>query len=231
METGFDSVLTGIGGPLDCVALDWRRHVASAMNSEPLELPPTLYAALQDADSIESVADDLRTLFNLMTQAIHTGGYNYAFHQTSLEFNGSHYSVDIFYRTNGYHTGDPFYVSDSFVVIDCHKVYAMQDNDNVAESGLFDTSVGFWLSPLRDSCDASLLDSLNDRLSVGYSSHPYGELESKLIGGVWHLGSGEYAPRLIPKTYWVESRRCYVCRVADAPYVCRVDPIAPYYGG
>lgn len=215
METTFDSVLTGIGGPLDCVALDWRCHVAAAMNSEPLELPPTLDAVLLDADSIESVADDLCTLFNLMTQAIHTGGYNYAVHHTSLEFSGSHYSVDIFYRTNGYHTGDPFYVSDSFVVIDCHKVYAMQDNDNVAESGLFDTSVGFWLSPLRDSCDARLLDSLNDRLSSGYSSSPYSEFER-------HLES---------EPVWVDSRRCYICRVKDVPYLCKVELVPPCYGG
>lgn len=215
MINPFDNVLTGIGGPLERVSLDWRAHLAASMNSEPLELPDSIADRLANASTIDSVADDLAQLFNLMTRAIHTGGYKYVAHSAHLDFNGSTYSVDIFHRTNGYHAGDPFYTSDSFIVIDCHKVYAMEDNDNVGESGLFETTVGYWLSPLRESNDARLLDGLNDRLSVGYSSYPYGELEAHLIG----------------EPVWAESRKCYVCRVDCAPYLCRVDPVAPCYGG
>jgi len=230
----FDSVLTGIGGPLDSVALDWQKHVKTALNSEPLELPPTLHDALQEADSIDSVADDLCSLFNLMTQSIHNGGYTYEWTCHTIRdssLNCECLNVAIFYRTNGYHAGDPFYSSDAFVVINCSRVYAMQDNNNVGESGLFDTAIGFWLSPLRDSCDASMLDSLNDRLSIGYSSHPYCELESKLISGYWYVPPVGARAHFIGKTYWIESRGYYVCRVAGVPYVCRVDPIAPYYNG
>lgn len=210
-----DNVLTGIGGPLERVCLDWRAHLAASMNSEPLELPDCLADRLAAASTIDCVADDLAQLFNLMTRSIHSGGYKYKVHSTSLEFNDSHHSVDIFHRTNGYHAGDPFYSSDAFVVVGCYHVYAMEDNNNVGESGLFDTTVGYWLSPLRESNDARLLDGLNDRLSVGYSSYPYGELEDRLIG----------------EPTWSDSRNCYVCRVDCAPYVCRIDPVAPCYGG
>lgn len=213
-----DSLLVGVGGPLDSVCLDWYAHLTCAFNGESLELPATLRAALMAADSIDSVAKDLAQLFKLMTRANHNNGYTYKVHTTYIQehvHTTDSVRLDIFYRTNGYYAGDPFYTSDSFVVVNLLRVYALEDNDNVAECGVLDATLGFWLSPLRDSCDASILDSINDRLSIGYSRYPYGELENYL----------ESAP------VWVESRRCYVCRIKGVPYLCKVEPVPPYYGG
>jgi hypothetical protein len=205
------SVLAGIGGPLDCVRIVPGLHIEAAMNSEPFSLPPLLHDALMAASSIDSVTADLCSLFNLMTRNVHNGGYNYAVHSTYLEEFSM--AVDIFYRENGYRSGDPFYSSEAFVVIDCYKVYAMEDNDNIAESGLFDTTVGFWVSPVRDNGCQAALDSLNDRLSSGYSSYPCGELED-------HIDS--------PITY---HKGRYLARIKGIPYLCKIEPIEPYYGG
>ena len=229
-----DPLILGMGERLDCLRLDWREHKRRAFNSEPLELPPTLEAKLLAANSIDCVADDLSRLFGLMTAAIRAGGYNYVVETVYAggdDTDLGSFRLDVFYRTDGYHAGDPFYTSDSFVVVNLYEVYALQDNDNVAECGILDCTLGYWLSPLRDSCDASLLDSLNDKLSAGYSSYPYGELESALISGECITPYGDTEPRLIPKAYWSASRQCYVCRVNCAPYLCKVEPVPPYYGG
>jgi hypothetical protein len=208
-----DSVLDGIGGPLDCVRINPRRHIMAAMNTEPLDLPPMLDAALMDASTIDSVADDLCTLFNLMTRATHNGGYTYAVHSTHLDIGGCGYSVDIFYRTNGYHTGDPFWVTDSFIVVDLHRVYQLEDNATPGDCGLFETTVGLWVAPARDTGSQPELDWLNDRLSAGYSHYPYGELEANLDSPItYHKGR-------------------YLCRIKGVPYLCTVEPIEPHYGG
>lgn len=228
-----DRVLIGIGGPLDSIALNLSYHIEASLGS-PITLPALLSDAMAEHGT-DKVSGDLCTLFTLMSLNVHTGGYRYAYQ--ALHFGGDDSSLPyvhayLFYRVNGYHSGDPYYSSDSYIVIG-DNVFALTDNDNVAECGILESTVGFWASPLRPDCDANLLDPINNGISAGYSSYPYGILESYLESGEFYVarvGGNDFARR-IPKAYWIESRQCYVAKLKGIPYLCKIEPVAPFYGG
>lgn len=235
MKNPIDFVIQGIGGPLDCLSINWKFHLAASLPDGPLTLPDTLADKLAEHGA-DKCSDDLCTLFKLMTMAVHTGGYDYAYQtmriggdDSSLGFTQT---IHAFYRVNGYHCGDPFYSSDAFLVIDS-AVYALSDNDNLGECGLLDTTIGLWVTPLRDAIDASILDPINDRLSAGYSGYPYGELEDYLESGEFYSNylNGARVKARRPAVFWVESRQCYVAKIKGIPFLCKVEPVAPYYGG
>lgn len=239
-----DSVLCNLGGSLSSIAIDRDKHIAAAMNTKPLRLPDVLDQALYEAESIDSVADDLCRLFNLMTRNIHNGGYDYVLDTVNLtdtDLSGD-LSINIFCRINGYHTGGVFYPSDSFIVID-NQVYQLEDNDTVDSCGILETTLGWWLSPVHKDADPRLLDPINDRLSAFYSSSPLHELEEVLDSGYWYdrnSGTTYHNPRTqrptptahyIPDAYWVENKKEYRCRIVGIPYVCSLVPVEPHYGG
>lgn len=235
MQNPIDSVIRGVGGPLDRLSINWQSHLAASLPDGPLTLPGTLADKLAEHGA-DDCSDDLCALFKLMTMAVHTGGYDYAYQ--TLRIGGDDSSlgftqpVHVFYRTSGlYHTGDPFYSSESFLVVD-DKVYALTDS-NLAECGLLETNLGFWASSLRDTIDVRILDPINDRLSAGYSSYPYGELEDYLESGQDYetTFNGARVKARRPMAFWVESRQCYVARLRGIPFLCKVEPVAPYYGG
>jgi len=215
-----DRVLVGVGESLDSVRLSYRYHLEASLG-KPITLPPTLDAKLCDADTIDTVANDLCALFELILDEpveYVTGFTSYGEHCLTSDF-----SYAIFYPKR---KGDPYYCLDCFVVVDCYRVYRV---DSVVETGFLDWNLGYWLSPLRDGQDASLLDTYNEILSAGYSSSPYHELETIMISGWWALPPGR--PRhYVKAALWVESRQSYVCRVAGVPYLCKVEPIPPCYG-
>lgn len=235
MQNPIDSVIQGIGGPLDCLSLDWQSHLAASLPDGPLTLPDILADKLAEHGADEC-SDDLCALFKLMTMAVHTGGYTYMYETVRIGGDDSALgfteTIYVFYRVNGYHSGDPFYSSDAFLVID-GAVYALSDNDNLAECGLLETIIGFWVSPLRDNLDSKILDPINDRLSAGYSSYPYGELEDYLDSGEDYetTFNGARVRARRPAAFWIESRQCYVAKLKGIPFLCKVQPVAPYYGG
>lgn len=235
MQNPLDSVIRGIGGSLECLSINWQAHLAASLPDGPLTLPDTLADRLAEHGA-DKCSGDLCALFKLITMAVHTGGYDYMYETVRLggadSALGFTQDVHVFYRVNGYHSGDPFYTSGAFLVID-DKVYALSDNDNLAESGLLETTLGFWVAPLRDATDSRLLDPINDRLSAGYSSYPYGELEDYLESGEDYetTFNGAMVDRRRPAAFWVESRQCYVAKLKGIPFLCKVEPVAPYYGG
>lgn len=235
MQNPIDSVLQGVGGPLDCISLDWHSHLAASLPDGPLTLPETLADMLLERGA-DKCSDDLCALFKLMSMAVQTDGYDYMYEKLRIGSDdsplGFSHAIYVFYRVSGYHSGDPFYSSNAFVVV-ADKVYALGDNDNVGECGILETTVGFWIAPLRDTVDASILDPINDRLSSGYSSYPYGELEDYLESGEFYSSyvNGARVQARRPAAFWIEARQCYVAKIKGIPFLCKVEPVAPYYGG
>ena len=208
--------LINIGGPLDFVLIDWRKHLALSFESLPLTLPPVLQTLLKDATNISDIAEDFKVLFKLMTATVHNYGYDYAVH--TVRMNCDNLSIhdarlDIFYRTTGYHCNDAYHTTDSFVIVNLSEVYALNDNNTVAECGLIDTKIGYWLRPLTGDDNDRILDDINEKTSNSYSSEAYYHLEQLLK-----------APPI-----WSERRQCYLGRPKGIPFVCKIEPYGPVY--
>jgi hypothetical protein len=210
--------LINISAALDSVQIDWRKHLALSLGfgGLPLTLPPTLQAALENATDLNDIVEDFEVLFKLMTANVHNHGYDYAVKTVYLNCdNLSVHSarLDIFYRTTGYHAGDPYYTTDSFVIVNLREVYRLGDNNTVAGCGLTDTTIGYWLRPLTGDDGDGMLDDINERTSNNYSSEP-----------LYHLEQLLKAPPV-----WSDRRQCYLGRPKGIPFVCRIEPYGPVY--
>lgn len=116
---------------------------------------------------------------------------------------------------------DGFYQDDTFVVIERHLGGDVRGNygplavfrvDSLADSGFFDWVAGWYAEPLPDDADSEWPELVrwNDRLCVGYSSHPTSELRDALI-------SKEPA--------WSDRLGAYIGRLADVPFPVILHPI------
>jgi hypothetical protein len=206
---------------LECCSLSWEQHCAESLG-EPLKLPPSLADRLSEQWAIEC-EEDILALFALMT------GTKYKQVWRDNTYNSEN-DLDQFALITVYadtDCSDWCWRRDCFVVIEtgaggdprycaysAAQVYRLDDSC-IGDTCFLDWRLGYWITPISDRYDASELDQLNDRCSATYSSWPWGEL----IEGL------ESAP------VWSDKRGAFVCRPKGVPFVCTVEPVAPYYGG
>ena len=122
---------------------------------------------------------------------------------------------------------DWLWAEDVFVAVAIHQGGDVRGNygpdslyrvDSIAESGFLDVMLSWHLEPIRDSEQYEReLDRMNERLSQGYASYPYGELEGMLAAG--------------SKPAWSEKRQAWMVKVDGIDVPCTITPQAPYYGG
>lgn len=85
------------------------------------------------------------------------------------------------------------------------EVYKIESN--IAESGFFDQTLG-WIINHNDDQFNDTIQGINDKLSIGYSSYPTGQLQDKIKGEVTYS----------------EKFNSFVCRFNDLPFVTKIEP-------
>jgi hypothetical protein len=207
----------------DCPVLDSAEHVSEALG-EALELPASV-----DADRWATEQEDAlcrwfaRLTHNRYEQVVRDNTYNQE-NDLSAEF------VFSVFAPEG--CSDWVWSDDVFVVVENHLGGDVRGNygpmavyrvDRLGETGFFDLVCGWHASPINPDSVSYLADSecrelqaVNDRLLIGYSSHPTFELRNLLMDGC--------------EPVWVERLGCYVARLADVPFAVRLDVVGPSYG-
>lgn len=121
-----------------------------------------------------------------------------------------------------------FYPESSADYLWCLNVYVLIDNcdlyvcDSVAESGILEWSLGYYLEPIANAHQSVkrvsdiAVDNLNNRLSAGYSSSPYSELENQLV------------PESSP--VWSDKLQTFVGAFMNIAVPCKIYPCAPIIG-
>jgi hypothetical protein len=205
----------------ECCALDVEQHVANSLG-QPVKLPPTLEDKLSE-DWANSCEDDLLALFELIT------GVPYEQKHRDNTYNQEN-DLSAFLVWTVYapvDSPDWIWQRDVFVVIEIGaggdprysaygpaRIYHLAD-DTIGDSGFLEFTLGWWAEPIDAmKYDDATLDRFNDRITVGYSSHPYYELESLLYK----------AP------IWCERIGAYLGRFKDSPFPVKLRPIEPCYG-
>ena len=204
-------------------ALNTEHHLRQSLG-EPLKLPNAMEVLLNEhwANS-EEAEPQLLQLFALMT------GTTYQQVARDNTYNTEN-DLDSFYVWTVYadvDCPDWCWRRDVFVVIEIGsggdprycayspaRIYRLEDQC-LGDSGFFDLTLGWWAEPISERYDPRLVDPCNDRIGIGYSSHPYYELEDLL-----------YAPPI-----WSDKRQTYVGRFKGTPYPVALMPQIPYYGG
>ena len=206
----------------ECCTIDVAFHVSETLG-KPLELPEAIenLCAEHWANSDE-VEPNLLALFALMTGSTYEQVHRDNTYNHENDLSGFLvYTVyapigcrdwvwqrDVFVAVEIGSGGDPRYCGYSDA-----QIYRLED-DTLGDCNFLETTLGWWLEPIRESYDPAEIDWLNDRISCGYSSSPYYELERNTYS----------------KPIWNESRGCYLVRPKDSPYVCRAMPQEPCYG-
>jgi hypothetical protein len=205
----------------ECCSLITETHISESLGS-PLTLPPTLTDKLSEQWANEC-EDDLLALFALI------GGATYEQVARDNTYNVEN-DLSSFYVWTVYapiNCPDWCWHRDAFVVVeigaggdprycayDRARIYRL-DDACLGDTGFFDLTLGWWAEPIDsdryDECD---LDSLNDRITTGYASHPYYELRDLLIA----------------EPVWSERRQAFLGRFKDCAFPVRLLPIAPAYG-
>lgn len=201
----------------DCPTLDTEAHLENSLG-KPLTLPdsidPGIWATEQE--------DALCRWFARLTHRQYVQAARDNTCNSENDFS-SNFVFSIFQPEDA---SDWCYSDDVFVVVETHlggdvrgnygplRVYRL---DDIAESGFLDWVVGWYASPINtDSVsDCRELETINDRIRVGYSSHPTSEVRDLL----WHN----------TEPTWSEKLNCYVARFADVPFAVRLEPSEPYY--
>ena len=205
----------------DCCALDVEQHLGNSLG-QPIKLPPTLEDKLSD-DWANSCEDDLLALFRLMTGVEHEQKARDNTYNQENDLSG--FLVWTVYAPID--SPDWIWQRDTFVVVEvgaggdpryCSyspaRIYHLAD-DTVGDSNFLEFTLGWWAEPIdANRYDDSMLDSFNDRITVGYASHPYWELE-----------------RLLYKApIWCDKLGAYLGRFKDSPFPVKLRPIEPCYG-
>jgi hypothetical protein len=207
----------------ECCTLNAAEHIRESLG-EPLKLPGSLQGLLNESwANSEEAEPDLLQLFALMTgstykQVHRDNTYN---HESDLD---SFFVWSVYADTN---CKDWCWRRDVFIVVEMGsggdprysaygpaQVFRLEDVC-LGDTGFFDLVLGWWSEPIRASYDSAAIDSMNDRIGIGYSSHPYYELENLL-----------YA-----KPIWSERRNAFIGRFRGTPYPVTLMPEAPHYGG
>lgn len=206
----------------ECCAIDLDFHVAETLG-QPIKLPEAIETLCAEHwTNSDEVEPNLLALFELMTGSAYEQVARDNTYNTENDLSGFLvftvyapvgcadwcWQRDVFVAVEIGAGGDPRYCAYSGA-----KIYHL-DGVTLGDCNFFETTLGWWLEPIRDTYDPQPIDWLNDRISCGYSDSPYYELESNT-----------YA-----KPIWSESRGCYLVRPKDCAFVCRVMPIEPAYG-
>ena len=209
----------------DCPTLDTAAHIAESLG-EPLTLPDHI-----DGDGWVSEAEDaLCRWFARLThqQYEHVHRDNVYNHENDFS---SQFVFSVFAPVD---RSEWLYSDDVFITVERHLGGDVRGNyssfqvfrvDSIADSGFLDWVCGWRAEPIRSESSSDLLALLedselsaaNDRLSIGYSSHPTSELRSLLWQGT--------------EPVWSERHGCYVARLADVPFAVKLHPTEPCYGG
>lgn len=126
------------------------------------------------------------------------------------------FSIKIFYPESA---ADYFYCPNVYVLIDNCDLYVC---DSVAESGILEWRIGYYLEPIANAPQSVkkvseiAVDNLNNRLSAGYSSSSYFELVSQLV----------------PDSYpvWSDRLQAFVGAFMNVAVPCKIYPCAPCIG-
>ena len=204
----------------ECCALDINSHIEKSLGS-PIKLPPTLGDRLSDNWANEC-HDDLVSLFSLMRgveyeEKARDNTYN-------VENDLSTFMVWTVYAPVT--SSDWVWSRDAFVIVEIGeggdprysvynpaRIYDLSDS-TVGDSDFLEFTLGWWAQPIGEKYDEKELDFFNDRITVGYSSNPYYEMEQHLY----------HSP------VWVESLGCYVGRFKGCSFPVKLLPIEPCYG-
>lgn len=207
----------------ECCALSTEHHLRESLG-EPLQLPEAIETLLSEhwANS-EEAEPNLLHLFKLIT------GADYQQVARDNTYNTEN-DLDAFYVWTVYadvDCPDWCWRRDVFVVVEIGsggdprycayapaRIYRLEDAC-LGDSGFLDLTLGWWAEPISDRYDPRLVDHCNDRIGIGYSSHPYYEMADLL-----------YAPPI-----WSDKRQTYLGRFKGTPYPVALMPQAPYYGG
>jgi hypothetical protein len=208
----------------DCPTLDSAQHVREALG-KALELPEAIDAGVWATEQDEALCRWFARLTHQQyEQVTRDNTYN---QENDLSAN---YVYSVFAPVD---CSDWIWANDVFVVIESHLGGDVRGNygplavyrvDSLGDSGFFDLVCGWYASPintdaigyLRD-CEHPELQAANDRLCIGYSSHPTSEVRNLLWQGT--------------EPVWSERLGCHVARLADVPFAVRLVPTEPYYAG
>jgi hypothetical protein len=209
----------------DCPALDTEQHIENSLGL-PLQLPDHLEDALQAGWASEH-AEALQRWFARRTHSTYEQVHRDNTYNSDNDF-GSNFVFSVFAPVD---SPDWLWAHDIFVVVEIHQGGDVRGNygpalvyqvDCLAETGFLDWVCGWFASPLNSASenlsgdsDHPELRAANDRLSIGYSSHPTSELRGLLWQGT--------------EPAWSYRHRCHVGRLADVPFPVRLTPTAPYY--
>lgn len=199
----------------DCPTLDTDLHILESLG-EPIPVP----GHIDRNDWVSDAEPALLRWFAREThqqyrQAVRDNTYN-SEQDLSAQFVFTVYVPDC--------AADWCWCADAFVVIEKHLGGDVRGNygpfsvfrvDSLAETGFFDWVCGWFVRPVSSAYDAELLQSANDRLSIGYSSWPTGELRSLL-----HPGT---------EPAWCDDRKAYLCRLDGVPFPVIAEPTASFY--
>jgi hypothetical protein len=211
----------------DCPELDARLHLANSLG-DPLALPEALADALADqwvTDCEPALCRWFARLAHRTYQQVHRDNSYNAENDFDRNFVFSVFAPE--------DCSDWCWSDDVFVVVETHLGGDVRGNysgaavyrvDAPAETGFFDWVVGWYATPVNTAsvgyladCEHPELQAANDRLSIGYSSHPTSELAELLMIGT------------VP--VWSERLGCWVGRLDGVPFPVRLEPVASYYGG
>lgn len=126
------------------------------------------------------------------------------------------FSIKVFYPESA---ADYFWCPDVYVLIDDNSLYVA---DSIGDSGILEWSLGYYLEPIANAPQSVkrvsdiAVDNLNNRLSAGYSSSPYFELESQLV------------PESSP--VWSDKLQAFVGAFINIAVPCKIYPCAPCIG-
>ena len=186
----------------DCLTLSDCKHIELSVNSKPMALPVYLESAIYDQDK------DWRDKLAEWLKINSDNCLDYVYHNLTIngenDLNGE---IELAYFVHD--KGDRYW-QPCYIVVD-GSVYDLTDS-NIAECGVLDVSIGWWVStldnqPLPDECRT-------DRFSQGYSCNPTAKLEGQLIGQpVYHWGYN-----------------CFVGRLKSYPHPVKLWPEVSTYG-
>lgn len=211
----------------DCPTLDTEGHLEASLGN-PLELPDHLADAIETAWASESEAALCRWFARLAHRQ-----YEHVHRDNTYNSENDFSSNFVFSVFAPVDCSDWLWSDDVFVVIETHLGGDVRGNygaarvyrvDSLADTSFLDWVCGWYASPINTEsvnyladCEHPELQAVNDRLCIGYSSHPTSEVRE-------HLWQGT-------EPVWSDRHGCYVARLADVPFAVRLEPSEPCYGG
>ena len=206
---------------LDGSTINLEKHLKETLG-EPISLPECIENLLGEhwANS-EEVEPNLLSLFELMTGSEYSrvcrdNTYNQENDLDSFAVITVYADIscpdwcwrrDVFVAVEIGGGGDPRYSSYSPA-----RIYRLEDGC-IGDTGFLEWRLGYWCEPICDRYDETLIDSINDRLGCGYSSYPYGELESFLEA----------------KPIWSDKRGAFIGKLEGISFPVRILPQPPAY--